>query len=76
MPVFLAQFVESVRDYAIFTVSPEGYITGWNAGAQRMKQYTPEEAIGQHFSMLYPEEGRIRDEPMALRKSIAAGTAQ
>lgn len=59
-----AQFVESVSDYAIFTVDPLGFITSWNAGAQRMKQYTPQEAIGQHYSMLYPEEGRRRDEPM------------
>ncbi|MFL5278882.1 MAG: ATP-binding protein [Myxococcales bacterium] len=66
-----AQFVEAVRDYAIFTVSPEGNITGWNAGAQRMKQYKPEEVLGQHFSMLYPEEGRRRDEPMAHLKTAA-----
>ncbi|MFL5414666.1 MAG: PAS domain S-box protein, partial [Myxococcales bacterium] len=66
-----AQFVEAVRDYAIFTVSPEGNITGWNAGAQRMKQYKPEEVLGQHFSMLYPEEGRRRDEPMAHLKAAA-----
>src|SRR5436305_8654443 len=66
-----AQFVESVKDYAIFTVDPEGIITSWNAGAQRMKQYTPEEAIGQHYSMLYPDEGRRRDEPMGHLRSAA-----
>ncbi|HEY2030703.1 MAG TPA: PAS domain-containing sensor histidine kinase [Myxococcales bacterium] len=60
-----AQFVEAVRDYAIFTVDPLGFITSWNAGAERLKQYTPAEVIGEHFSMLYPEEGRRRDEPMA-----------
>src|SRR5256885_3810418 len=66
-----AQFVESVKDYAIFTVDPQGVITSWNAGAQRMKQYTPEEAVGQHYSMLYPEEGRRRDEPMGHLRSAA-----
>jgi PAS domain S-box-containing protein len=66
-----AQFVEAVKDYAIFTVDPQGIITSWNAGAQRMKQYTPEEAVGQHYSMLYPEEGRRRDEPMGHLRSAA-----
>jgi PAS domain S-box-containing protein len=66
-----AQFVEAVKDYAIFTVDPRGLITSWNAGAERMKQYTPEEAVGSHFSMLYPEEGRRRDEPMGHLKSAA-----
>jgi PAS domain S-box-containing protein len=69
-----AQFVESVKDYAIFTVDPQGFITSWNAGAERMKQYTPQEAIGQHFSMLYPEEGQRRDEPMVhLRVAAIEG---
>jgi PAS domain-containing protein len=31
--------VESIRDYAIFTLDPEGHVTSWNAGAQRFKQY-------------------------------------
>lgn len=57
-------FVQSVRDYAIFTLDPEGGITSWNEGCERMKGWTPAEAIGSHFSMLYPEEGRRRDEPM------------
>jgi len=57
--------VEGVKDYAIFTVDPSGVITSWNPGAERMKGHTAQEAIGAHFSMLYPEEGRRRDEPMA-----------
>ena len=66
-----AGFVEAVKDYAIFTVDPKGFITHWNAGAERMKQYRPDEAIGQHFSMLYPEEGRRRDEPMGHLRTAA-----
>lgn len=66
-----AGFVEAVKDYAIFTVDPGGFITHWNVGAERMKQYTPEEAIGHHFSMLYPEEGRRRDEPMGHLRAAA-----
>lgn len=66
------RFVEAVTDYAIFTVDPLGTIDSWNVGAQRLKRYTPEEAIGHHFEMLYPEEGRRRDEPMAHLRAAAA----
>ena len=49
--------VQSVRDYAIFMLDPKGHIATWNAGAQRLKGYAPEEIIGQHFSRFYlPEE--------------------
>ncbi len=63
--------VEAVKDYSIFTVSPSGYITTWNAGCVRMKGYSVEEAIGKHFSMLYTQEGRRRDEAMAHLRSAA-----
>src|SRR5207237_467859 len=46
--------VEQVRDYAIFMLTPEGHIATWNAGAQRIKGYRPEEIIGRHFSVFYP----------------------
>jgi PAS domain S-box-containing protein len=48
--------VESVDEYAIFALDPDGYILSWNAGAQRIKGYTANEAIGKHFSMFYPRE--------------------
>jgi PAS domain S-box-containing protein len=48
--------VESVDDYAIFALDPNGYILSWNAGAQRIKGYTAAEAIGKHFSIFYPPE--------------------
>ena len=48
--------VESVDDYAIFALDPDGYILSWNAGAQRFKGYTAEEIIGKHFSIFYPRE--------------------
>lgn len=56
--------VEGIHDYAIFTIDPLGYIESWNPGAIRMKQYTSEEAIGSHFSMLYPDRERKLNEPM------------
>ena len=57
--------VESVQDYAIFMLDPEGHIISWNKGAQRIKGYGPEEIIGQHFSRFYPPEAAARGEPTA-----------
>src|SRR5215467_3395677 len=48
--------VDSVRDYAIFVLSPDGNVLTWNKGAQALKGYNREEIIGQHFSKFYPPE--------------------
>ncbi|HEY2201522.1 MAG TPA: PAS domain-containing sensor histidine kinase, partial [Solirubrobacteraceae bacterium] len=50
--------VEAVSEYAIFMLDVNGRIATWNIGAQRIKGYTAEEAIGQHFSIFYPVEAR------------------
>ncbi|WP_392888665.1 PAS domain S-box protein [Pseudomonas migulae] len=55
--------VQSVTDYAIYTLDPEGRLTNWNPGAQRIKGYLPEEVIGKHFSMFYTPEDREAGEP-------------
>ena len=49
-------FVEAVQDYAIFFLDPEGNVTTWNPGAERIKGYKGSEIIGKHFSCFYPEE--------------------
>lgn len=48
--------VEQVRDYAIFMLNPEGFITTWNKGAETINGYTAEEIIGRHFSIFYSRE--------------------
>ncbi len=48
--------VQGVTDYAIFMLSPDGVVTSWNLGAQRIKGYTRDEIIGSHFSRFYPPE--------------------
>ena len=48
--------VESVRDYAIFMLDPDGYVTSWNKGAELNKGYKADEIIGKHFSVFYPQE--------------------
>jgi PAS domain S-box-containing protein len=55
--------VEGVRDYAIFLLDPSGYVVTWNAGAQRIKGYSPDEIIGKHMSQFYPAEARERNWP-------------
>src|SRR6185437_7010450 len=50
--------VESVTDYAIYMIDPEGRVSSWNAGAQRIKGYQPGEIIGENFSRFYTKEDR------------------
>jgi PAS domain S-box-containing protein len=45
--------VDAVKDYAIFLLDPEGRVVSWNAGAERIKGYTAEEILGEHFSRFY-----------------------
>jgi PAS domain S-box-containing protein len=55
--------VEGVADYALYMLDPTGTITSWNIGAQRIKGYTPEEILGQHFSRFYTEPDRANGKP-------------
>ncbi|HEX4177532.1 MAG TPA: PAS domain-containing protein, partial [Rhizomicrobium sp.] len=55
--------VEAVTDYAIYMLDPQGGVTSWNSGAQRIKGYTPEEIIGQNFARFYTEEDRAKGRP-------------
>jgi PAS domain S-box-containing protein len=64
--------VESVRDYAIFMLTPEGCIATWNAGARAIKGYEADEIIGSHFSRFYEPESVARGWPeheLALAKA-------
>jgi len=68
-----AMFVDAIKDYAIFLLDASGRVTSWNAGAERIKGYTAEEAIGQHFSIFYPEELLARNHP---QKELEIATAE
>ena len=50
--------VGQVADYAIIALDPQGIIETWNLGAERVKGYTADEAIGRSFAMFYTEEDR------------------
>jgi PAS domain S-box-containing protein len=55
--------VQSVQDYGIFMLDPEGRISSWNAGAERIKGWSAGEIIGQHFSVFYPPEDVAAGKP-------------
>jgi PAS domain S-box-containing protein len=58
--------VESVVDYAIFMLDPQGRVESWNAGAERLKGYRAEEIVGQPWSTFYPDEARRAGLPTRL----------
>jgi len=62
----LRSLVEGVRDYAIYLLDREGYITTWNPGAERIKHYTSDEIIGKHFSRFFTQEDAERGRPAEL----------
>jgi PAS domain S-box-containing protein len=55
--------VESVVDYAIFMLDPQGIVLTWNAGAERIKGYKASEIVGKHFSKFYPGADARRGKP-------------
>ena len=55
--------VEGVLDYAIFMLDPDGVVTSWNAGAQRIKGYARNEIVGKHFSCFYSDEDIAAGKP-------------
>jgi len=70
----LRMLVESVRDYAIIMLDPDGVVTTWNAGAQGIMGYRAEEALGRHFSIFYPPEDVAAGRPdVEVRTAIAEG---
>jgi PAS domain S-box-containing protein len=70
----LLALVNSVQDYAIFMLNPDGRVANWNTGAARIKGYQPDEIIGQHFSRFYSDDDRSRGVPeRGLAAALSAG---
>ncbi len=68
--------IEEVRDYGIFALDPDGIVTSWNLGAQRIKGWEAEEILGRHFSSFYPEETRSHLPSQMLVRARRDGTAE
>jgi PAS domain S-box-containing protein len=66
--------VDSITDYAIFLIDPDGVVLTWNTGAQNLTGYTPEEAIGKTREQYYLEDTRQLGHPgEALNIAAAKG---
>jgi PAS domain S-box-containing protein len=66
--------VGGVVDYALYMLDPNGIITNWNAGAERIKGYTADEVIGQHVSRFYTPEDRAAGRPLhGLHQAATTG---
>jgi PAS domain S-box-containing protein len=55
--------VDGVTEYAIMTLDSEGFVTSWNAGAERIKGYKSQEILGKHVSHFYPSEAVLSNKP-------------
>ena len=66
--------VQSVTDYAIYLLDPEGRVSSWNAGAERFKGYRADEIMGEHFSRFYTDEDKQAGIPrIALETARSEG---
>lgn len=66
--------VDSVRDYALFMLDPQGIISSWNLGAQRIKGYEPGDVLGKHFSIFYTPQDLQKGIPQrGLKTAISEG---
>jgi PAS domain S-box-containing protein len=63
--------IEGVTDYAIYSLDRHGNITSWNSGAQRIKKYSAEEIVGQHFSRFYTREDAEAGLPAKVLETAA-----
>jgi PAS domain S-box-containing protein len=63
------QLVSGISDYALYMLDREGIVSSWNPGAERIKGYTANEIIGQHFSIFYSEEDRASGMPERVLKT-------
>jgi PAS domain S-box-containing protein len=60
----LELLIDSVTDYAIYMLDPDGRVVSWNAGARRITGYEAGEIIGHCFSRFYTEEDQTGNLPM------------
>jgi PAS domain S-box-containing protein len=71
--------VQGVTDYAIFMLDPSGKVASWNAGAQRIKGYTPEQIVGEHFGRFYTPEERdagVPDRALEMARKVGRYEAE
>jgi len=67
----LRSMIETVRDYAIYTLDPDGSIMSWNSGAERLKQYTADEIVGRNFSHFFTQQDLDKGRPAQILRLTA-----
>ncbi len=66
--------IDSIQEYAIYILDPNGFVVSWNTGAQRIKGYSAAEIVGKHFSRFYtPDDNRINKPKQNLDIAAANG---
>ena len=69
-------FIQKVEEYAIFTLDPDGHVTTWNSGAERITGYEADEILGEPFSVFFTEFDREEGLPnRLLARAEAEGIA-
>jgi PAS domain S-box-containing protein len=56
--------LNSLKDHAVLTLDPHGYVTNWHNAAERMLGFSEKEALGVHFSRFYPSEDISSEKPI------------
>src|SRR5690606_404848 len=62
----LSLLIDDAKDYAIYMLKPNGNVTSWNEGAQRLKGWTAEEMIGKPAALFYPADAVAAGKPAAF----------
>ena len=66
--------VGGVTDYALYMLDPEGHVSNWNVGGERIKGYSAREIVGQHFSRFYTPADQAAGKPArALKIAVETG---
>ena len=68
----LQLLIDGVTDYAIYMLDPTGVVVSWNHGAERIKGYSAEEILGQHFSHFFTEDDRKAGLPSRILNEAGA----
>ena len=68
--------IEQVSDYGIFALDPDGIVTSWNLGAERIKGWRTDEILGEHFSRFYPADTKDFLPDKMLDRARVEGAAE
>jgi PAS domain S-box-containing protein len=68
----LRLLLDSVQDYAICMLTPDGEVTSWNAGAERLFGYSADEIVGRNFACFFTAPDRDLDVPADQLRAAAA----